>query len=83
MAHNKFWNGNVRTPDYLRSLITQTESWIDGKPKHNPFSDECCPDFSCCVPDMMMPDAKRLELGTLDILAMREELGRTKAVDNG
>lgn len=76
MPYNKFWNGRVRTREYLLSLISQTESWIDGRPKHNPFSNECCPDFSCCVPDMLRPEVERLEQGQLEILQMREELAR-------
>jgi len=31
-----------------------------GNPYHNNIDDECCPDFSCCVPDMFEKDeAKR------------------------
>jgi hypothetical protein len=74
VPYNKFWNGRVRTREYLLSLISQTEGWIEGTPKHNQFSNECCPDFSCCVPDMLKPEAYRLEEGQLDILQMREEL---------
>lgn len=72
--YNKFWQGDIRTADYLRSLISQTESWIEGTPKHNPFSNECCIDFSCCVPDMLSPEIERMEIGGLEILALREEL---------
>lgn len=69
------------TQGYLLSLISQTESWIEGKPKHNNFSNECCLDFSCCVPDMLSGEDKRLAIGTLEILQYREELEFYKAED--
>lgn len=43
------------TPDEQLSL------WLDGKPIHNGTrpDGECCPDFSCCRPDLLAPRATR------------------------
>lgn len=30
----------------------QLELWVAGKSVHNPTRDECCPDFSCCQPEL-------------------------------
>ncbi len=42
----------------------QLEQWVLGNPIHNPIRDECCPDFSCCVPDLFQPHQKRSEFAT-------------------
>jgi len=34
------------TPDEQLNL------WVDGNSVHNDTRDECCPDFSCCCPDL-------------------------------
>jgi hypothetical protein len=31
----------------------QLETWLEGNPQHNPTTDECCPDFSCCYPKLL------------------------------
>lgn len=33
----------------------QLELWLDGKSVHNIETDECCPDFSCCRPELLAP----------------------------
>jgi len=33
----------------------QTEQWLLGNPLHNNERDECCPDFSCCTPELLAP----------------------------
>jgi len=30
-----------------------------GKPYHNKFDDECCPDFSCCHPGLFEQNADK------------------------
>lgn len=30
----------------------QLELWVEGQNIHNSKTDDCCPDFSCCQPDM-------------------------------
>lgn len=40
---------------YRESAKKQLESWLNGKPNHNDYSDECCPDFSCCSPQDVWP----------------------------
>ena len=53
---SKFWKDGKRTQEYKDSLMRQTNLWIQGIPIHNTFSDECCPDFSCCRPEMFTTD---------------------------
>ncbi len=31
----------------------QMKEWLAGKPIHNTERDECCPDFSCCRPELL------------------------------
>ena len=47
---------------YRLRVIEQTEAWVAGQPRHNTIDDECCPDFSCCCPDLFEVDrGKRFE----------------------
>lgn len=43
---------------YARQLRAKAQclSWAQGKPYHNTVDNECCPDFSCCNPDLLEPD---------------------------
>ena len=31
----------------------QMRQWVEGKSIHNIERDECCPDFSCCNPELL------------------------------
>lgn len=31
----------------------QLKLWEEGTPEHDDESDRCCPDFSCCEPDLL------------------------------
>lgn len=33
----------------------QLAEWVKGNPIHNTGRDECCPDFSCCQPELLAP----------------------------
>lgn len=33
----------------------QLSEWVEGRPFHNTVDDECCPDFSCCRPELLAP----------------------------
>lgn len=47
---------------YRERVRAQTLSWAQGRPYHNRIDDECCPDFSCCQPELLeKDDAKRWE----------------------
>ena len=52
----------------------QLELWVAGNSVHNPDSDECCPDFSCCVTSLQAPQEERKaffaawENGEVDIM---------------
>jgi len=48
---------------YQERCIAQLRRWVDGNPKHNEIDDECCPDFSCCHPNLFTKDRyERLEI---------------------
>ncbi len=55
-------------PSYLRRVRAQTIAWINGRPYHDPVTDECCPDFSCCVPSLFTRDAEKRQREGLDML---------------
>lgn len=46
------------------TIDEQLEKWVAGKPIHNHsrpmLGGECCPDFSCCKPDLLAPAETRL-----------------------
>ena len=56
---------------YLEAREHQLREWVAGRPWHNPFNHddtrhdgdtsqgECCPDFSCCQPSLLAPQAAR------------------------
>lgn len=58
-----YGNSSAKTSDrYQERMRVQCLSWAMGKPYHEPIHDECCPDFSCCMPDLFeKDDAKRWE----------------------
>jgi len=37
----------------------QLRLWVLGNPQHNTARDECCPDFSCCRPELLAPERDR------------------------
>lgn len=37
----------------------QLELWVRGKSVHNDERNECCPDFSCCRPELLAPEHER------------------------
>lgn len=37
----------------------QLDRWVAGESVHNEEWNECCPDFSCCRPELLWPRAKR------------------------
>ena len=32
----------------------QLDLWVNGDSRHNNGADECCPDFSCCKPNLLV-----------------------------
>jgi hypothetical protein len=44
---------------YRERCRCQALNWAMGKPVHNLIDDECCPDFSCCKPEMFEIDATK------------------------
>ena len=57
------------TPYKLRAA-EQGRDWAKGISKHNDVDDECCPDFSCCVPSLFIRD-KALRVANYNVWAMR------------
>lgn len=48
-----------RNIGYHDRVRVQTLRWAEGTPYHNNVDDECCPDFSCCQPDLFEEDADK------------------------
>lgn len=44
---------------YQERCKSQMLKWAMGQPYHNNIDDECCPDFSCCVPDLFEQNADK------------------------
>jgi hypothetical protein len=44
--------------DYKERHRRQCLEWAEGDPVHNEIDDECCPDFSCCEPELYEEDAE-------------------------
>jgi hypothetical protein len=42
---------------YRERARIQMLAWAQGRSYHEPVNDECCPDFSCCRPDLFITDA--------------------------
>ncbi len=60
---------------YIDNCIEQTMLWMNGKSVH--MNDECVVDFSCCYPDMLTEERKRLSTGNEKI---SELINRRKSV---
>lgn len=41
---------------YKERVKAQTLKWAMGQSYHNNIDDECCPDFSCCHPELFEKD---------------------------
>lgn len=39
--------------------IEQLDKWLAGDSIHNDETDECCPDFSCCMPELLADKQSR------------------------
>lgn len=62
----------MKPRNYIEGSQHQLKEWVEGRPWHNPFTPdgdyhespkeggECCPDFSCCVPDLLWAKKRRL-----------------------
>ena len=44
----------------------QLEQWVKGNSIHNDARDECCPDFSCCKPELLAPKEVRQKFQKAD-----------------
>lgn len=44
---------------YQRRVIRQGLKWVNGVCEHNTIDNECCPDFSCCVPELFEQDQSK------------------------
>lgn len=38
----------------------QLYSWLQGVSVHNAYTDECCPDYSCCQPNLLAVKSERI-----------------------
>ena len=39
----------------------QVNLWVKGHSMHNPVTEDCCPDFSCCIPSIETPLETKLQ----------------------
>lgn len=46
--------------------VEQMRLWALGISVHNLERDECCPDFSCCSPELLAPEHERQAFVRLD-----------------
>jgi hypothetical protein len=50
------WMKSQERMEYRERYRIQTLLWAMGKPTHNRIDNECCPDFSCCHPELFTED---------------------------
>lgn len=48
------------------TIDEQLDEWVKGNPIHNADRDECCPDFSCCQPQLLAPKDVRENFAAAD-----------------
>lgn len=65
MKHDR-WGNLLPEPHerlrYLDLCVQQILAWHNGRRFHHPMTNECCPDFSCCHPELYEQDEnKRLQ----------------------
>lgn len=53
----------------------QLQEWVKGNSVHNETTGECCPDFSCCVPELAIPVEQRILFQKADDKLRMEMLG--------
>lgn len=46
-------------PGYKERCEQQLADWVQGNSIHNTVDDECCPDFSCCRPELLAEQSIR------------------------
>ena len=44
---------------YQKAILAQTEAWVNGFSYHGTDTNECCPDFSCCRPELFQTDSNK------------------------
>lgn len=49
----------IKGDTYKQRIDYQLSEWVKGISIHNDIEDECCPDFSCCRPDLKSPEEYR------------------------
>lgn len=56
----------MNTPQELKNIYQRRERarvqclrWAMGQSYHNRVDDECCPDFSCCQPELFEKDQSK------------------------
>lgn len=71
--------------EYEKRVLAQLRAWVKGQSNHNTVDDECCPDFSCCIPEMMTKDeaARRAVLAWFVGRFADLERNCTEGVDSG
>jgi hypothetical protein len=60
-------------PEYANRVRLQGLAWVAGMPFHNRIDDECCPDFSCCHPELFEEDQEKRAASLLKMIG--EKIG--------
>jgi hypothetical protein len=45
----------IKGKTYKERNQYQLDEWVKENSIHNDVDDECCPDFSCCKPELLQP----------------------------
>lgn len=49
----------LHNEEYVATCAGQLEAWVDARSVHNHRFNECCPDFSCCRPELLASEDVR------------------------
>ena len=67
---------NLVELNYHDRVLIQGLLWLDEISVHNDVDEECCPDFSCCEPDLFEKDIKKRRRTHNNFLERLREQGR-------
>lgn len=62
----------IKGNSYKERAAYQLDEWVKGNSIHNDVDDECCPDFSCCNPNLLQPKEIRETFKALKIESDKE-----------
>ena len=72
----------IKGKTYSERSLSQVFLWANGRPYHNHVDGECCPDFSCCHPELFTQNTEKRQSSYLRALE-NAEFVRAKEQKNG